>query len=432
LSKHIQFWKRELGALWNPFEKERIFEFSKIKSDEKICLSGYVKWVKPDLFVLLPTLFSNQIHLLCINKTSSQPPENSYITVSGTTRRHDLRRKNNCSTIFEGQIIVDVEDWKVSKPNFKLPKEETKYTDFKSNLTRRVEGLEPKIEDFLAFTAISTPPMGGFSGGVNATLYDSTQSGIPKKVIKEIREAFPKGMGKICSIKTSYGKVGLRYGYNYFVGDADKPISPLAEKFLTHNISNFNETSFSLHSKNSKPISIQDPPCSLTDIPTVTPENTSIKKGAFEIDQYDALQYLMVSHLKTPIIIDLDKSIDVVVKGLKELVSSWGLPPEQISRYGFLDANYNARPSSVLRQCLALARAKNVEVVNSDFTRKVFDDYFKWNFEYVYELWDDLLNKPILGKQTLLSLRVKYPQSLGTSYSSIFSLSVSTTINPCL
>jgi hypothetical protein len=39
---------------------------------------------------------------------------------------------------------------------------------------------------------------------------------------------------------------------------------------------------------------------------------------------------------------------------------------------------------------------------------KVFDDFFKWNFKYVYEVWEDLLAKPLVGKKPLASLRVKY------------------------
>ena len=34
--------------------------------------------------------------------------------------------------------------------------------------------------------------------------------------------------------------------------------------------------------------------------------------------------------------------------------------------------------------------------------------FFKWNFEYVYDLWDDLLNKPLVGKRPAVSLRIKY------------------------
>ena len=409
VGNRIQFWSRELGALWNSFERERILEFSRIKTNEQVNVNGYVKWVQNKVFALVPTLFSNQIHLLCINNTDRKPVENSYISVSGSTKRYGFRSANKQSRVFDSDLVFEVDSWKVSKPDFKIPKEETKFEDFKRNLTSRIEGLEPQIEDFLAFTTISTPTIQGCTGGVNATLYDSTKSGIPKKVVKEVKMSMPTGMEKICTINTFLGKFGLRYEYNYFTGNADKPLSKVTEKCLTHNVTGFNEASLSLFSKSDRPLSIEDPPCSLSDIPTVTPETTTIIHGKSVIDQFDALRYLTTSHLKTPIIQDIDKSISMIVTGLEKLTESWDLPSKQISKYGFLDANYSARPTSVLRQCLAYARAKNVEVVTVDLVNQVFEDYFMWNFEYVTGIWEDLLTRPLVDDQTMMvSLRVKY------------------------
>ena len=408
VASRIQFWNREFGALWIPYERERIIEFSRIRSDERVNVSGFVKWISSKVFALVPTLFSNQTHLLCLNKTDKRPIENSYITISGSTRRFGLRETNQHSRIFNFDLVVDVDNWNDSKPDFKIPKEETKFEDYKRNLTSRIEGLEPKIEDFLAFTTISTPTIHGSTGGVNATLYDSTKSGIPRKVIREVQRAIPKGMGMIATIPTALGKFGMRYQYNYFIADADKPVSKVTEKFLTHNVPGFNEASLSLFSINEKPLSIEDPPCSLSDIPTVTPEKTTINSWRSEIDEYDTLRYLITSHMKTPIIQDFEESITTIVTNLEKLTESWGLPPNQITSYGFLDANFNARPLSVLRQCLAYARAKNVNVIDKDLVNQVFEDYFKWNFEYVYEIWEDLLTQPLDEKRTMLFVRVKY------------------------
>ena len=409
VANSIHFWKRELGALWIPYEREKIIEFSRIKNNEVVNVSGYVKWVRNKVFALVPTLFSNQTHLLCLNNNDRRPAENSYISISGSTRRFGLLQTDKQSRLFDGSKLLDVESWKYAKPNFRLPKEDTSFEDFKHNLTSRIEGLEPQIEDFLAFTTISTPTIHGSAGGVNATLYDSTKSGIPKKVVKEVQKAMPKGLGNICTINTALGRFGMRYQYNYIIGDADKPLSKVTERFLTHSVSGFDEASLSLFSKSDRPLSIEDPPCSLSDIPTVIPEDTTIIHGKSVVDQFDALRYLMISHLKTPIIQDFDGSLNKIVTGLEELTENWDLPPKQISKYGFLDANYNARPLSVLRQCLAYARAKNVEVITLDLVNQVFEDYFMWNFEYVNGIWEDLLTRPLVDdKTTMVSLRVKY------------------------
>jgi hypothetical protein len=339
VGNRIQFWKRELGALWMPLEREKIKEFSRIKSNERVTVSGYVKWISNKVFALVPTLFSNQTYLLCLNNTETRPRENSYISISGSTRWFGLVTTKKDSRLFKGNLLVEVDSWKDSKSDFRIPEEDTNFEDFKTNLTSRIEGLEPKIEDFLAFTTISTPTIHGCSGGVNATLYDSTKSGIPRKVIREVQRSIPKGLGNLCTVSTVLGKFGMRYQYNYVIGDADKPLSRVTESFLTHKVSAFNEASLSLFSMNDRPLSIEDPPCSLSDIPTVTPEKTTIVRGRSGIDQFDALRYLITSHLKTPIIQDFEKSITTIVTKLERLTESWDLPPNQLASYGFLDAN---------------------------------------------------------------------------------------------
>lgn len=408
MSKRIEFWKREFGTLWLPFERRKIIEFSKLKSNERVSISGYVKWINNKSFALVPTLFSNQIYLLCSNNTGRRPRENSCISISGTTRWSGLKSSQAHSTLYNGNLLVEVDGWKDSKPYFNIPKEEFDFDDFKRNLTSRIEGLEPRIVDFLAFTTISTPTLRARPGGVNITLYDSTESGIPRHVIRELQRAIPKGMEKLCTVNTQLGKFGMRYRYTYITEDADRPLSKVAQAFLTHEASDFNEASLSLFSKKDRPVTIKDPPCSFSDIPTVVPEETAILRGRPVIDQFDALKYIITSHMKTPILQNFEKSSSMIVNRLERLTESWGLNPDHLTDYGFLNANYYARPASVLRESLAYARAQNIGAIDINLVSKIFEEYFKWNFEYVYEIWEDLLAQPLVGKKTLVSLRVKY------------------------
>ncbi len=408
MSKRIDFWKREFGALWHPFERKKISEFTNIKSNERISISGYVKWINDKSFALVPTLFSNQTYLLCSNNTDRKPKENSYISISGTTRWANLKSSQANSTFYNGNLLVEVDGWKDSKPDFSIPKEEINFDDFKQNLTSRIEGLEPRIVDFLAFTTISTPTLRARPGGVNITLYDSTESGIPRRVIRELQRGIPKGMEELYTASTPFGTFRMRYQYAFITKDADKPLSKVTQAFLTHKTSSFNELSLSLFSKKNRPITIQDPPCSLSDIPTVVPEQTSINYKRPDINQFDSLKYIITSHMKTPILQNFEKSGSVIVNRLEKLTESWGLNPNHLTEYGFLNANYYARPASILRESLAYARAQNIDSVDDNLVSKIFEDYFKWNFEYVNEVWEDLIAQPLFGKKTLLSVRIKY------------------------
>jgi hypothetical protein len=112
--------------------------------------------------------------------------------------------------------------------------------------------------------------------------------------------------------------------------------------------------------------------------------------------------------MKAPIIEDLHVSQGKIVNDLEKLVDSYGLDPAHLTKHGFLNASYNARPSSVFRECLSYARGNGIDIASPEVVSKVFDDFFKWNFEYVYEIWADLLATPICGNENLVSLNVKY------------------------
>lgn len=73
MRKFIEFWNRDLGALWFPFEHKHIKEFSQVKPNHHVSISGYVKWINDKTFALIPTPFSNQTYLVCKNLTEKLP-----------------------------------------------------------------------------------------------------------------------------------------------------------------------------------------------------------------------------------------------------------------------------------------------------------------------------------------------------------------------
>lgn len=410
----MKFWQRESGALWLSFERNRINEFAQVKPNQKVSISGYVKWISKSIFALVPTMFSNQIYLICVNYTNDRPAENSYITISGSSKLDKLRPKKlrPQSNYYEGTLLIEVYDWICAKPKFEIPKTNLNYKDFKTELTARIEGLEPQIRDFLAFTAISSPMFYENVGGLNLTMYDSTKLGLPRSVVKELKTVIPEDIGNLHKIETDYGRFGMRYKYSFLTKDADIPLSKQTETLLFHKQSKLmpeiSETSLAMFSAKDKPITIEDPPCCASDIPTVVPETTSIIRGKVGIDQFDAFNFLMASHMKTPVISELDTSLAGISKKLEKLSYDYDLEPKHLTQYGFLNANYNARPTSILRSCLAHARAQDIDSINPNHVAQIFDTYFKWNFEYVYEIWDDLLAKPLIHGEKMASLKVKY------------------------
>ena len=177
-------------------------------------------------------------------------------------------------------------------------------------------------------------------------------------------------------VETRFGQFAMRYKYGFTSEDADEPLTRMTENLLAHRSSGSTrqdlEISMSMYSKNSKPCSIEDPPCSQSDVPTVIPEDTSINRSRQDIDQFDALKFMLISHMRTPIIEELQASQRRIVNELEKLVDSYGLDPAHLTKHGFLNAHYNSRPSSVFRECLAYARANNIALANPDLVSKVF------------------------------------------------------------
>lgn len=410
-----RFWTRETGAYWLPFERERIKEFSRVKPNERLSIDGYVKLVSKQVFALLTTPFSNQIYLTCINNTGKMPPENSCINISGITRWRRLRQAANQtlqSTSYQGDLVVHVDTWKTSHRSLTLPKVQFDFRAFTHDLTARIEDLEPQIRDFLAFTAVSTPTFSCNIGGLNLTLYDSTKLGMPKSIINEMKRVIPSDLGKPCTLSTPFGDFQIRYKYAYLTENADLPLPSHAQEFLFNRsfsrMQKYDEASLSLFSTKNGPVTIEDPPCSLADVPTVVPEHAEVNRNQRGIDQIDAFEYIMANQMKTPIIEDIDPLHTVLADKLEKLAKSWDLDPTHLAKYGFLDANYAARPDSILRETLAFARANDVNIVDSQLVNRIFDEYFRWNFEYVHEIWEDLLAKPLAGGKSMASLRIEY------------------------
>ena len=95
-----------------------------------------------------------------------------------------------------------------------------------------------------------------------------------------------------------------------------------------------------------------------------------------------------------PIINDPERVLTYIVINLEKIREDYGLDPTQISRYGFLNANHHAKPASILRVALALARAKDVNVVSKSLIDVALKEYFEWNLGYIYKIWEDLLKGP--------------------------------------
>jgi len=307
---------------------------------------------------------------------------------------------------FDSELILYVEAWRKVMPDFFYYTDPHEFfglssdftlKDYKRDLLRTVEGLEPKIEDFLVFSSLGAPLFGiekWQKGGFNLTMYDSTQSGLSRLVLNVLKSAIPSDISRTNTLETSFGRFGMKSSFAFFARSADKQLSKRVEGFLTRSgTSRYDEISLGLFSKSSQPNSFLDKPCGFGDVVTVIPETTDVlQKKRSDLDP-NTFKYMLAHQMLKPEVEEVDTIMSDLGTRIEGLRESFGLDPLQLTQYGFLNANNSARPSQILRQALSFGRSHNGGIMRREDVRRVFEDHFTWNFEYVYEIWEDLFKK---------------------------------------
>lgn len=165
-----------------------------------------------------------------------------------------------------------------------------------------------------------------------------------------------------------------------------------------------NEISISMGSRKSTPISLEEPPCTLSDFPTILNEETDIRRYRSD-PSLEAFKFIRIQHLRTPIVDNSQEVTSRVFDNLIKLQKSYDLPPEMIGRFKILDASYYGKPQSVLRLALANARSKNsakVTINNLNFALEKFNK----NFDNNFETWRDLFTEAGIDPRAKIMLKL--------------------------
>jgi hypothetical protein len=386
---NLRFWERMYGFEFASSELSQIKELHSAMKSREPNVKGYVKALSDDRFVLLPTLFTPQFHVLCTCPIGMKlPSENSYIEVEGKARWSEIRYTLETKVQGEKEILVD--KWKNISPEWlKLTKPEIGFKGFKAAIFEQVYNVENFIQDLIAYQAISCPEFQGYLGGLNVCLYTATKENLPPKVIDELKRVVPADISKTYTLNTEFGRIGLRFKYNHATANADRRLSDEAIKILANRSSRFpfKEISMSLGSKRKTPQTLDESPCRLTDFPTVLNEETDI--GRKKLDPaFEAFQYMLIQQLQDPVMPNPTDAISKVQENLLKLQASYDFSPSTLARFKILDVSYSGKPQSIVRLAMASARAESERHVTPDQIDHAIQK-FNRNFDYIYELWSD-------------------------------------------
>ena len=403
----LSFWERQYGSEIPSFEFNRIKEFYNVKKMKRANISGYVKKLGAQQFLLLPTLH-NPTNLLCIcSEGVKVPPENSYVNVEGQIRWSQLKITSDGTYGNDSDKEMVVEQWVADNPDWQNKiKPNMNFKDFKEEIFTSFSNIEPLVQNFIASQIVGCPKYEGFFGGLNLCMYDSTQNALATTLAKEIRRIVPKDIGKPHTIKTSFGNVTLRCNYNLVTIDAETKLSSKVKVAMEKRTANigYDELSLYFGSKNNLPKTLEESPFQLSDFPTTLNEEVEhLKKRADP--SLDAFKYMQIQHFIAPIITDTSDMIDKIQETLVKLPERYDVSPQLLARFNVLDASYYGKPQSVIRLALTNARTENHEKINENnfkYALQIFEE----NFDYNFELWRDIFPKEALGAGTEILLKL--------------------------
>jgi hypothetical protein len=401
----LRFWKRTYGSEFPSFEFFRIKEFYDAGKMKRPSVSGYVKRIDYQHFLLLPTLYTPFPLLCTCAEGVALPPENAYVNVEGQMRWTQLEMIAEREHVGKKEIVV--EKWDMNSPEWLTQiKANLNFKEFKEEIFTRVLNVEPLVQDFIASQIVSCPQFENFVGGLNVCMYDATQKALSSPIIREIKQIVPQDIGKVHVINTPFGRVPLTYKYRLLQIDADKPLSQKVAKTMMNRTAPFpyDEISFCLGSRRNMPKTLEEPPCRLSDFPTILNEEVDIAKKKTD-PSLEAFKYMQIQHLITPIVLNTADVISKAHEKTVKLQDRYDISPQLLARFSILDASYYGKPQSILRLALANARTEDKKKMsdnNLNYALEMFDK----NFDHTYEVWSDLFTEAGLSTHARILLRL--------------------------
>jgi len=287
----LRFWKRTYGSEFPSFEFFRIKEFYDAGKMKRPSVSGYVKRIDYQHFLLLPTLYTPFPLLCTCAEGVALPPENAYVNVEGQMRWAQLEMIAEREHVGKKEIVV--EKWEMDSPEWLTQiKTNLNFKEFKEEIFTRVLNVEPLVQDFIASQIVSCPQFENFVGGLNVCMYDATQKALSLPIIREIKQIVPQDIGKVHVINTPFGRVPLTYKY---MMNRTAPFP-------------YDEISFCLGSRRNMPKTLEEPPCRLSDFPTILNEEVDIAKKKTD-PSLEAFKYMQIQHLIAPIVLNTANAI---------------------------------------------------------------------------------------------------------------------------
>ena len=397
----VRFFEREHGAEFLRFEMDQMRRFAAAKKARgKAELDGYVAWMRPPYFVLLPAPTAPGIHVVCRAGDGVPYPDlNAFSTVRGRIG----------PDVLPGGLVghvLQAEGIERAKPGFGQIVPEISHKEFVGLLFEKWRNVSETAQQLIAHTLTSSPDLPGRrTGGFTVTIDALSKSAILAALAADLRRFVPAEVraGRQLALKLpEMATAGSQatapsvrlppLGWGGSTAQLERmPDSVAARLDRTPGGggSDAAEHSITLLKKAGGPLPLGHQGVRMSDYPAVLEEHVERRSHSYDASA-EAFKFLLAARMHRPAV--STAALDSSIREYRAMIVGFIGGHEYLSAAAgsgqFLDMGFGGRPLSIYSVAASLARSRASDgVSDGDLERAgaMYMDNLKEVFDVIHD-----------------------------------------------
>ena len=397
----VRFFEREHGAEFLRFEMDQMRRFAAAKKARgKAELDGYVAWMRPPYFVLLPAPTAPGIHVVCRAADGVPYPDlNAFSTVRGRIGP-DILPGGLVGHVLQAAAIER------AKPGFGQIVPEISHKEFVGLLFEKWRNVAETTQQLIAHTLTSSPDLPGRrTGGFTVTIDALSKSAALDALAADLRRFVPSEVRAGRRRTVSLPELGapgsaepaarlppLEWGSSTApleripaAVDARLDRSPSGGEAAAAAA----EHSITLLKKATGPLPLAHRGVRMSDYPAVLEEHVERRSYSYDTSA-EVFKFLLAARMHRPAV--SAAALASSIEGYRTMIEKFIAGHEHLSAAAgsgrFLDMGFGGRPLSVYNVAASLARSRAADGV-SDGDLEVAGSMYLDNLKAVFDVMHD-------------------------------------------
>lgn len=395
----VRFFERQHGTEFLRFEMDQMRRFAAAKKawgDAE--LDGYVAWMRPPYFVLLPAPTASSIYVVCRARDGVPYPDmNAFSTVRG---------KMGPALLPGGRTghVLQADEIERARPGFGQIAPEISHKEFVGLLFEKWRNVAETTQQLIAHTLTSSPGLPGLrTGGFTVTIDALSKSAILGTLAADLRRFVPAEVRAGRRLSVSLPEVGhagsaaatarlprLEWGSSTAqLERMPESVSARLDRAHGGGESAAPEHSITLLKKADGPLPLGHRGVRMSDYPAVLEEHVERRSYSYDTSP-EVFKFLLAARMHRPAVgaAELDSS----VRGYRAMIERFIGGREYLSAAAgsgqFLDMGFGGRPLSVYSVAASLARSRAADGVSDGDLERAGAMYMN-NLKAVFDVIHD-------------------------------------------